>query len=262
MSVFSRFATYGYIHHRALNDRTTLATAARDAAAFPNVTHVFEGDLSWHFEDGRSDLYFRHPSYIFDSLGAAAIDAGKRTLIHVEELARLVPANAFLVVELKVGRGSWRAAVDRLLDLLDRDFSGRYWIDAFSLDLLSHVKAFRPDLTVTLHTEYVSGGKAIVMAPDRIWPRRISLTDLTQIDGVAIRWRRDDAFMQRAAEDVHRAGKTLLISRIHDFEQYRLSRVWRAAAGYIHGDFAELMRFEEKTFADARNGVENRGAAE
>jgi hypothetical protein len=258
---FAGFGTYGYIHHRALNDRAALAVARRAVAAFPAVTHVFEGDVSWHFADGRHDLYFRHPSYIFDSLTAEAIDAARGTLIHVEELAGLVPAKAFLVIELKVGRGPWRTAIGRLIDLLDRDFAGRYWIDGFSLTLLSHVKAIRPDLTVTLHTEYVSGGKATVMAPDQVVPRRIALDDLPQIDGVAIRWRRSAAFMQRASTDVHRAGKTLLISRIHDLEQYRLSRLWRARAGYIHGDFAELMRYEATTFGHAGNAVENRAPA-
>jgi hypothetical protein len=262
MSVFDRFGTYGYIHHRALNDRATLAIAQRATGDYPDVTHVFEGDVSWHFADGRSDLYFRHPSYIFDSLSGAAIDAGAKTLIHVEELAAVVPAGAFLVIELKVGRGSWRAAIDRLLALLDRDFAGRYWIDTFSLKLLSHVKAERPDVTTTLHTEYVSAGKATVMAPDQLFPLRIPLPELNQADGVAIRWRRTAAFMERAAADVRRAGKTLLISRIHDFEQYRQSRLWHATAGYIHGDFAALMRFEAATFGHAANAVENRAVAE
>lgn len=101
--LFSRFGTYGYIHHRALNDRAALAVARRAVAAFPDVTHVFEGDVCWHFAEGRSDLYFRHPRYIFDSLNAQALAAP--ALIRVEELAALVPAHVFLAIELKVGRG-------------------------------------------------------------------------------------------------------------------------------------------------------------
>jgi hypothetical protein len=264
MTVFSRFATYGYIHHRALNNPATLATAQRDCAAYPGVTHIFEGDVCWNFTGARHDLYFRHPSYIFDSLSAEAIDAAvaQGALIRADDLAALVPKDVFLVIELKVGRGPWRVAIENLLDLLDRDFAGRYWIDGFSLALLGHVKAARPDGTVTLHSEYVSSGKALVMAPDSPLPRWIALDAMPQIDGVAIRWHRDAHFMERAAADVRRAGKTLLISRIHNFEQYRLSRLWQAKAGYIHGDFAALMQFEAATFGHAANAVENRAVAE
>ncbi|MEJ0028300.1 MAG: hypothetical protein WDN01_19920 [Rhizomicrobium sp.] len=253
---FSRFGTYGYIHHRALNDRAALAAAGRAAAAFPEVTHVFEGDVCWNFADGRSDLYFRHPRRIFDSLDARAIDAAGTALIRVEDLPALVPASVFLAIELKVGRG--RGAIERLLGLLDRDFAGRYWIDGFSLKLASRVKAMRPDLTVTLHSEYVSGGKAMVLAPDQVVPRFVPLTEMPQIDGIAVRWWGSADRIRRASEDVHRAGKTLLISRLHDLEQYRLSRLWRAKAGYFHGDFAELMRHEALMFGPAGNVIENR----
>ncbi|MEI9990948.1 MAG: hypothetical protein WDM86_13005 [Rhizomicrobium sp.] len=253
---FTRFGTYGYIHHRALNDRAALAVALRAIAAFPEVTHIFEGDVCWHFAEGRSDLYFRHPRRIFDSLDARAIDAAGPALIRVEDLAALVPADVFLAIELKIGRG--RGAIERLIGLLDRDFAGRYWIDGFSLKLASLVKAMRPDLTVTLHTEYVSGGKAMVLAPDRMVPQFVPLTQMPQIDGIAVRWWGSAGRIARASADVHRAGKTLILSRLHDLEQYRLSRLWRAKAGYIHGDFAELMRHEAETFDPAGNVVENR----
>ena len=255
---FARFGTYGYIHHRALNDRAALALACRAVADFPDVTHVFEGDVCWHVAEGRSDLYFRHPRRIFDSLSAQAIDAAGPALIRVEELAALVPANVFLAIELKVGRGDARRAIERLTGLLDRNFAGRYWIDGFSLRLASLVKAMRPDLKVTLHSEYVSGGKAMVLAPDQVIPRFVPLSELPQIDGIAVRWWGDARRIQRASADVRRAGKTLLISRLHSLEQYRLSRLWRAQAGYIHDDFAELMRHEVTTFGPAGNVVENR----
>jgi hypothetical protein len=258
VTVFSRFGSYGYIHHRALNDRAALIIAQRAAAEFPGVTHVFEGDVCWHFEAGRGDLYFRHPHYIFDSLSSDAIDARKGALIHVEELAALVAPGVFLAIELKVGRGPWRMAIERLLALLDRDFAGRYWIDGFSLKLMRHVKAIRPDLTVTLHAEHVSAGKVTVVAPDQVVPKRLAIANLGQIDGVAVRWHFSTPYMERAAADIRGAGKTLLVSRLHDFEQYRLSRLWQAAAGYIHGDFGALMDFEARTFGHARNGVENR----
>ena len=255
---FARFGTYGHIHHRALNGRAALAAAKREVAAFAATTHVFEGDVSWNFAKDRSDLYFRHPGYVFDSLTAREIDAAQETLIRVEELAALVPAGVFLAIELKVGRGDWRHAIARLIALLERDFAGRFWIDGFSLKLISHVKSQRPDLTVTLHTEYVSGGKAMVLAPDQTVPRLVSLADLPQIDGIAIRWRGSAAYMARASAEVRRAGKTLVLSRLHDLEQYRLSRHWRASAGYIHGDFAELMRYDATMIGSAGNVIENR----
>ncbi len=258
---FARFGAYGYIHHRALNDRAALATACAAVADFPDVTHIFEGDVCWHVAEGRSDLYFCHPRRVFDSLSAHAIDSARPALIRVEELAGLVPANVLLAIELKIGRGTARTAIERLTGLLDRDFAARYWIDGFSLKLASLVKAMRPDLPVALHSEYVSGGKAMVLAPDQVVPRFVPLTDLPQIDGIAVRWWGGADRIARASDDVHRAGKTLLISRIHSLEQYRLSRLWRAKAGYIHGDFAELMRHEVMTFGPAGNVVENRAPA-
>jgi hypothetical protein len=258
VTVFDRFRTYGYIHHRALNDRKALAVAQRAVAGFPEVTHVFEGDVCWNFASGRSDLYFRHPLVFFDSLSGAAIDARKP--IRIEDLPALVPQGVFLAIELKIGRGPWQAAIARLLKLLDRDFAGGYWIDGFSLTLMSHVKAHRPDLTVTLHSEHVSGGKALVLAPDSPWPRRIAMASLP-IDGVSVRWHGSAAMVGRGAADVRKAGKSLLVSRIHNLEQYRHSRLWQARGGYIHGDFATLMRFEAATFGHAANAVENRAMA-
>jgi len=259
VTVFDRFQTYGYIHHRALNRRAALAIAQKAVAEFPGVTHVFEGDVCWHFAGGRSDLYFRHPLLFFDSLSAEAIDA--RRPIRVEDLPALVPKGVFLAIELKIGRGPWREAVARLLKLLDRDFAGRYWIDGFSLNLMRHVKAMRPDLTVTLHTEHVSGGKALVVSPDSPWPRRMPLAEIP-LDGVSVRWHGTTGMVARGAADVRKADKTLLISRIHNLEQYRQSRLWGAVAGYIHGDFAALMRFEEATFGHAANAIENHAMAE
>jgi hypothetical protein len=215
--------------------------------------------VCWNFDDSRADLYFRHPLVFFDSLSAAAIDA--RRPIRVEDLAALVPDGVFLVIELKIGRGPWPAAIARLLEVLDRDFAGRYWIDGFSLNLMQHVKSARPDLTVTLHSEHVSGGKALVLAPDSPVPRRLPITALP-LDGVALRWHGSAAMVAHGAADIRRAGKALLISRIHSFAQYRQSRLWQAKAGYIHGDFAALMRFETATFGHAAIAVENRAVAE
>jgi hypothetical protein len=258
VTVFDRFQTYGYIHHRALNDHKMLAIAQRAVADFPEVTHVFEGDVCWNFAGGRRDLYFRHPLLFFDSLSGAAVDALRP--IRVEDLPALVPKGVFLAIELKIGRGPWREAIARLLALLDRDFAGRYWIDGFSLNLMSHVKSLRPDLTVTLHSEHVSGGKALVLAPDSLRPRRIAVAELP-LDGVSVRWHGNAAMVARGAADVRKAGKTLLVSRIHNLEQYRQSRLWQARAGYIHGDFATLMRFETATFGHAANAVENHAVA-
>jgi hypothetical protein len=259
VTVFDRFRTYGYIHHRALNDRRTLAIAQRAVAEFPGVTHVFEGDVCWNFAAGRSDLYFRHPLLFFDSLSGAAIDA--RGPIRVEDLAALVPEGVFLAIELKIGRGPWQLAIARLLDLLDRAFAARYWIDGFSLPLMRHVKALRPDLTVTLHSEHVSGARALVLAPDSPIPRRAPIAALP-LDGVSVRWHGSTGMMAQSAAQIREAGKALLVSRIHTLEQYRKSRLWQARAGYIHGDFAALMRFETATFGHAAIAVENRAVAE
>ena len=74
----------------------------------------------------------------------------------------------------------------------------------------------------------------------------VSLSDLTFVDGVAIRWRVGANFMRQGADAVRAAGKTLLISRIHDLDQFRHSLEWRASAGYIHYDFRVLLATDDE----------------
>jgi hypothetical protein len=254
MSVFAKFSSYGYIHHRALNCFADLAEARVLVRDNPGRVHIYEGDICWDFTGGREDLYFRHPSLVFDTLSPEAIDKGrrKRTLVMIEDLETLKNDDAFVVVELKVGKGSTAKALEKVLAFLNRHFPGRFWIDGFSLTLLRLVKDIAPDTTVTLHTECVAGGHVVAAAPQ--WPvmKIVGLSDLTFVDGVAIRWRVGADFMRRGAEAVRGAGKTLLISRLHDLGQFRHSLEWRAAAGYIHYDFRALLAADD----EFRRGVD------
>ncbi len=246
MMSFESLRPYGFIHHRALNGRPALQEAIADAKKYPTRRHVFEGDVCWDFSPGRQDLYFRHPSFVVDTLAPPVLDENRanKNLIFIGDLAE-IDGDVFFVIELKVGRGDWRAAMARLIRFMDEHHKDRYWIDGFSLKLLDHVKNAYPHVRTTLHTECVFNGHAVVGAPE--WPpMQIRQIKSLSVDGVAVRWRLGDEFMAHAARDVIKSGKALLVSRIHSLKQFRLSRQWGAIGGYVHGDFAELMREEDQ----------------
>jgi hypothetical protein len=261
MSIFAKFSSYGYIHHRALNDFAALGEARALVRGNPGRVHIYEGDICWDFTAGREDLYFRHPDFVFDTLSDEQIDKGKRerTLVTLEDLEALKGDDAFVVVELKVGKGSTAKALEKVLAFLNRHFPGRFWIDGFSLTLLKQVKEIAPETTVTLHTECVMGEHVVAAAPQ--WPqmRIVNLYDLDFVDGVAIRWRVGANFMRQGAEGVRGAGKALLISRIHDLDRFRNSLEWGAVAGYAHYDFRTLVLAEDEFRRNAKAGVDPAG---
>ncbi|MDX2156994.1 MAG: hypothetical protein SFW09_10855 [Hyphomicrobiaceae bacterium] len=247
-SVFDRFKGYGFIHHRALNAPAAFAEGLRLATVHPDRTHILEGDLCWDFSGANRLLYFRHPSYVVDTLAPAAVRDGleRRTIVGLDMLEAIKQTGACLVIELKVGRGDAEAALRHLIAHMEANFAGRYWIDGFSLTMLHFVKQTSPATPVTLHTECVSGGRALVGAPE--WPpariRRID--DLDFVDGIAIRRRGSEAFMARAAADVRSAGKTLIMSRLHTLRHFECSRDWGVRAGYMHWDFEDLIAFNDR----------------
>jgi hypothetical protein len=246
--VFDSFKGYGFVHHRALNNPTAFDKYIDIATRFPDRTHIMEGDVCWDFTDKREMLYFRHPSLIVDTLSATAVEKGlsERTLIGPSSLPTVASTGAFVVAELKVGRGDWRRALRALVELLETNLPGRYWIDGFSLPMLQYVKQFSPATPVTLHTECVCNGRVVIGAPE--WPplriRRID--ELENIDGIIIRRRGSSAFMAKACKDVRDSGKALLLSRLHSLQDFEHSKTWGAAAGYMHWDFEDLIRFNDK----------------
>ncbi|MFM9846021.1 MAG: hypothetical protein ACKVP3_02545 [Hyphomicrobiaceae bacterium] len=271
MTVFDRFNDYGFIHHRALNSRPNLDEALRLVAAYPARTHILEGDLCWDFSSGNEIFYFRHPSYVVDTLPPAQIRAklDQQVLLGLADLSAVQATGAFVVLELKVGRGDTRAALGKLVRIMEDHFAGRYWIDGFSLSMLEYVKSLNSDVPVTLHTELVYQQHVLAAAPE--WPpaRLKRLSDLQTVDGIAIRRRGSNNFMSRACRDVHDASKVLIASRIHTLDEFESSKRWGAKAGYIHGDFDALVRrndkidglvsrFRSSPDLDARSGSELR----
>jgi hypothetical protein len=253
VTVFDRFNGYGFIHHRALNSRPVLEETLRLVAAQPARTHTLEGDLCWDFSRGSETFYFRHPSYVVDTLPAAQIRAqlDRGVLLGLSDLDA-VQKSAFIVLELKVGRGDARVALGRLVRHMEDGFAGRYWIDGFSLSMLEYVKSLNPAIPVTLHTELVHRQRVLVGAPE--WPpaRLKRLSALRSMDGIAIRRRGRNTFMARACRDVHDADKVLIVSRLHTLDEFESSKRWGAKAGYIHGDFEALARRNDEV--DTRAG--------
>jgi hypothetical protein len=256
LTVFEKFAGYGFIHHRALNRPAELTAAMSLVSSFPERTHILEGDICWDFSNERSLFYFRHPSAVFDTLSPERVeqDIARGRLVTLESLDVVKGTNAYLVVELKVGRGDKLKALRRLVDHLESHFQGRYWIDSFSLSMVEYVKSISPQTTVTLHTEFVAPGHAIVGAPECPPLRLRRPSSLKSIDGVSIRRHGCESYMARACRDVREAGKALLLSRLDTLRHFECSKMWGAVAGYIHGDFKQLIEFNDRL--DARRALE------
>lgn len=244
MRVFDRYEGYGFVHHRALNTLAKRDRALTAARRHSEATHIFEGDVCWNFSGRDAQLYFRHPRAVFDTLSTRQVNdalvAGEIT--DLSALDAVAEAGAFAVCELKLGRGDWRAAIDKLVAGLADRFEGRFWVDSFSPQLLAHVKSRHPGVTTTLHTECVIGGRVLVGAPE--WPpiriRRIG--DLAMADGIAVRWHGTAGYMEQAARHVREAGKTLVMSCLTRPERYQRSRTWKARAGYVSDNIATLLR--------------------
>lgn len=245
-SVFEFIRPYGYVHHRALNSVSKLEASLTYVRRFPQVRHVFEGDVSWNFERGVEELYFRHPSFVFDSLSrnqiAHARSAGE--LVAVEDTLKLVPPDVALVIELKVGRGDTDQAMKKLISILKKSHGDRFWIDGFSLKLLQKVKEIDSTVQTTLHTELVTSGRVLIGAPE--WPvvRWKKLTSLQGVDGIAIRKAFSDEFMKSACDSVRTAGLLLTLSRLNQMSDYIKSKEWGAVAGYPKSPFEEVMARE------------------
>lgn len=247
-NVFSRLAPYGYIHHRALNDFAAMAAAGRHIVEYPHKTQVLEGDVCWNFSAGRSDLYFRHPSYFVDTLSSRQIDTmrRRRRLVTIEDLLEHDTPKHHYVIELKVGDGDTRVALTKLIEILQRQCRNRFWIDGFSYRLMTLVKQIDATVCTTVHTEYVANGDILLDAPE--WPpfRTMQLTDLEHVDGVALRKRFSDAYMARACRDIRQSGKALLLSRLFTLRDYELSREWGAVAGYPKAPFEDIVRADSE----------------
>ncbi len=245
--VFDTFRGYGFVHHRALNDPAEYRKTLDLARRHPARTHIFEGDLCWDMSAGRERLYFRHPSYVIDTLAPDILDReiAEGRVLTLEDARAAGEAGGYLVIELKVGRGDWKRALERALTFLETSVRGRYWIDGFSLRMLEHVKTINRSTSVTLHTELVAGGTAFVGAPE--WPplRLRGLDGLGAVDGIAIRRHGSEAFMAKACAAVHAAGKALVVSRLHTLRHFACSKAWGAKAGYMHWDFDELLAYND-----------------
>lgn len=243
-NVFSRLANYGYIHHRALNDFSHFDAAEKHLTNYPGTPQVLEGDLCWDFEDGRQDFYFHHPDFVWDALSASTVAKQRRSgeLVMLEDMLKRDTSDRHYVIELKVGRGDVKAAMQKLVEVLQANCRDRFWIDGFSLKLARMVKAIDPSVVASLHTERVTDDHVWVAAPDQ-WPTRVKFGDLSGIDAIAIRKRYSDEHMACASAAVIKHGFKLIMSRLFTLEDYALSRKWGAIIGYPKADFADVMRF-------------------
>jgi len=247
--VFAKLAPYGYVHHRALNNFAALEEAENNVSAYPNMHQVLEGDICWDFSAGRAEFYFRHPSFIVDTLSLQRIDMLKeqRALVTLDDVLARDTARKTYVIELKVGRGETRAALNTLVGRLQEACRGRFWIDGFSLPLVRLVKQIDAGVATSLHTEFVTARHIVRDAPE--WPP-LAIDKLDRlrgvVDAISIRKRFSDHHMARACAAVRERGFTLLMSRLFTIEDYALSRKWGAVVGYPKAPFEAIAAYDRE----------------
>ena len=250
--VFSSISPYGFVHHRALNSHQAINAAAALVLEYPNVRHVFEGDVCWNFQNGREDLYFRHPHYVVDTLGPVEFDRQRAAgeIFTIEDLIEMAPDGVHFIIELKVGRGSKMRAIRRLCELLQQNLKNRFWIDAFSPRLLRMVKKVDQSIPTSLHTERVSNGHVWIDAVEFPPIRWCALSKLKGVDAISIRKRFGTEFMREACASVQAAGFQLILSRLKTMADYEFSREASAIAGYpkvpIHDIFEKTDENSDK----------------
>lgn len=241
-TVFAEMDRFGFVHHRALNSPEAFRAAASAAGGRPDLVHVLEGDLCWHWGDGRRTFYFRHPRLLTDVLKPDAIDrarAAGRLVLLEDVLAEPTPGLRY-IIELKAGVGDREQALSAVIGLLEEGCRGRYWFDGFSLRLLATVKRINPAAPTSLHTKLVLGPWVLRTAPE-FFPVSLHRIDrLSQVDAVTLtyttslaRWLRPfGATIDGTCRAVTEAGKTLILGGLTSPERFELARRSVARAGY------------------------------
>ena len=158
-------------------------------------------------------LYAFHPHAIFDrpkwEKAQAMIAAGELWSI---EAALAAAAGRMVVLELKLGHGPARKALEKL-ERLAAAYDGEVVIDAFSLNLLNLMREIAPERRMSIHTGMFRTRRTRVTAVE--WPpvRNVPSTGLP-VQIIALRWYGARKSMERQLAEARAAGFGAHMSRL------------------------------------------------
>ncbi len=249
-SVFEASDRFCFVHHRALNSRAALRAALAAMQTRPDLSHAFEGDLCWDFEDGRADIYLHHPWFVWDGLSPArrARDTGDGPTVSVDEILASPTPGVRYIFELKVGRGDRARAMQSLVERLEAAIPGRYWIAAFSVPLLGLVRRASAAAPTSLHTPAVWGARVLNVSPE--WPLLTipRIADLSEVDSVTMNYRFSHASwlswagcsVESVCREVAANDKALILGGCTSPALFERASRFAAVAGYAKFPIARL----------------------
>lgn len=243
--------SFGWIHHRFLNNLEWLDALVTHAGKRPDYVDMAEGDVCWFRDDGKYVFYMWHPK-VLAPLSAEEARAGLASgeLHRLEDVLEDKYAEIPFVVELKTGDGPDGEAIPEMVRRLEERRPGKYWIDSFSPRQLALVKQTAPGALTSLHTRLVVGGRVFKTAYEFFpvgWPslRRLPQVDIitaTYKNSLARKLRRFGATMDGVHRQVRGCGKNLVMGGIYGPDELDLIRRSMAVAGNVRFDLA---RFRE-----------------
>lgn len=231
---------FGLVHHRAMNSPDGISAALNMADTIGKYTHIFEGDLCWDVTTPDPIFYFHHPSCLIDKPSREDILKLRETndVVFLQDLAS-IPEPTRFIIELKTGRGDAEKAMRLLVEYAESHFQGRYWIDAFSINLLSTIKSICKTVTTSLHTKFIYSSRLLRSSLDLI-PfaiPRIERIDVADIITATYSWNMRTEYRRKLGIDkvfseVAAAGKSLALGGLLSHESFQSAEQSLAIAGY------------------------------
>lgn len=248
--VFEELNRFGFVHHRALNSRAAFQAASEAAQERPDLIHILEGDLCWHFDGAQKEFYFRHPDFLTDVLSLQELDAAREhgTLFGLQEIIDSPDPNLRYIIELKTGIGDLTQVMKELAGILQEKLRNRYWLDGFSLRQLRAVKIVDPEVPTSLHTKMVFGDFVLRTAPE-FFPLSIHrIRNLLEIDAITLTYKTSlahwfkfaGATINSTCEKVISNGKVLILGGLTSPDRFLLAAESMAKAGYAKFPLSDL----------------------
>ncbi len=242
--VFKKLNPFGRIHHGYLNNIEYLKSLLTHCGKYSDFVEIAEGDVCWLEEDGKVNLVMMHPK-IFNNLPSIAEfkDAIQRKkLITLDEILELDLTRIILILELKNGYGNLNLVIKSLVNKLEKKISGRYWIDAFSPNILKIVKKYGPNVATSLHTRLGVYGQYVVRTTfDFPYISFLNIYKLSFVDTITISYKYSPAKIFKIINNdinfVNRhvvlSGKNLIFGGVDDFETFSKIKETNAIAAYL-----------------------------
>ncbi len=223
--ILDQTGTFGRVHHRFLNDREKLLALRSHCSRHQGYSEIAEGDVCWLEDNGSFDFFMMHPPP-FNRLPAAETIRKVSASGEISTLRSLLDEDVdqlLFMIEIKVGTGSTRGAMEALLKLLQSRIPGRYCLDCFSPSVLKMIKEISPSTATSLHTRLGVYGRFVVKTAFEMLPfLPLDLYRLSSADAITVTYKYSPARYLRAlgatVDSVHRhvrdAGKRLIFGGV------------------------------------------------